>query len=268
MLERRGAASEQTARRRRAFVLIALALVCGGIAASAVSGRVAEVERRTGSLVPVVVARAELPAGRELTPERVRDALTTAEVPERYVSRDSLAAPEEAVGLRLTGPLVPGSYLTAAMLKERASAGSAGRTRGAVGPGERAIEVEAVGGLPVAPGAGGAARVDVLVTTEGGDGEGGRTYVALENVELLGARPTAGEPAVGGSAGGGSRDGGQTGGGSAAPGERTLAMLRVSSRQAVYLTAAQNFARELRLLRRPPGDKRDVAGEAIESSDL
>ena len=51
----------------------------------------------------------------------------------------------------------------------------------------------------------------------------------------------------------------------AQPGEGaadSVATLRVTLRQAVYLTAAENFAREVRLLARPPGDReRDDAAE-------
>ena len=51
-------------RRRRAFALAGLALVLGALAASDVAGREAALERRLGPAVPVVVARADLPAGR------------------------------------------------------------------------------------------------------------------------------------------------------------------------------------------------------------
>ena len=42
------------------------------------------------------------------------------------------------------------------------------------------------------------------------------------------------------------------------PAPTALATLRVSARQAVYLTAAANFADEIRLLVRPPGDRKRV----------
>ena len=73
------------------------------------------------------------------------------------------------------------------------------------------------------------ARVDVLVTRDGGGAAG--TELALEDVEVLAARPASA----------GARDEG---------GERVAATLRVSVRDAVYLAAAQSFARELRLLPR------------------
>ncbi len=77
----------------------------------------------------------------------------------------------------------------------------------------------------------------MLVTTETSD-HAGRTALALEDVELLGLE--AGEGGVG-------------------PGDdaaTATATLRVTLRQAVYLTSAQNFAREIRLLPRAPGDRR------------
>ena len=56
-------------------------------------------------------------------------------------------------------------------------------------------------------------------------------------------------------------DGASTGGPTA------LATLRVTLRQAVYLTAADNFAREIRLLARPAGDRRR-AGAAVSAGQL
>jgi len=82
--------------------------------------------------------------------------------------------------------------------------------------------------------------VDVLVTTEH------RSFMALEDVELLGVR----QGAEGGA------------------GAKSLATLRVSLRQAVYLTAAQSFAREIRLLPRAPGESRGAQSVSVSASDL
>jgi len=99
--------------------------------------------------------------------------------------------------------------------------------------GERVIDVIATGAsAAVARGA----RVDVLVTREAGDGARGRTTLALEDVEVVAARPAAVDER-GGVA-------------------RVTASLRVTLRQAVYLAAAQSFAREMRLLPRAAGDRR------------
>ena len=78
------------------------------------------------------------------------------------------------------------------------------------------------------------ARVDVIVTTER------RARLALEDVEVLAARAAlAAEEGKG---------------------PRVLATLRVSVEQAVYLVAAQSFARDVRLLARAPGDERVAGG--------
>ena len=53
----------------------------------------------------------------------------------------------------------------------------------------------------------------------------------------------------------------------AASAATALATLRVTLRQAVYLTAADNFAREIRLLARAPGDH-SAAGAAVSQGQL
>ena len=90
------------------------------------------------------------------------------------------------------------------------------------------------------------ARVDVLVTRDRGDGGPGSTELALEDVEVLApSRAAATE----------------------AGGPQVAATLRVTVRQAVYLTAAAAFAREIRLLARAPGDRRrtgaTIVGDAL-----
>ncbi|HYF24520.1 MAG TPA: RcpC/CpaB family pilus assembly protein, partial [Baekduia sp.] len=83
------------------------------------------------------------------------------------------------------------------------------------------------------------ARVDVLVTRERGDGEG-ETRLALEDVEVLRARPAPDD--------GGAR--------TATGGPAVAVALRTTLRQAVWLAAAESFAREIRLLPRAAGDER------------
>ena len=104
--------------------------------------------------------------------------------------------------------------------------------------GERATEVVGLGAPAlIVPGA----RVDVLVTRDGEGGAAAGTELALEDVEVLAARATAA----------GVRDDGA---------ERVAATLRVTVGDAVYLAAAQSFARELRLLPRAMGDRSRRAG--------
>lgn len=199
-------------------MLLGLALVLGGLAASDVARREAAVRAQLGPPVEVVVARADLPAGR---PVAAAD-LAVRRVPARYAPAGAATIPETLVGQRLAAPVQRGGYLGAALIApEPEVAGPPVRK------GERAVEVVALGtGALVVPGA----RVDVLVTREGAG-----TELALEDVEVLSAREAA--PAA--------RDEG---------GERVAATLRVSVRDAVFLAAAQSFARELRLLPRAAGD--------------
>ena len=78
-----------------------------------------------------------------------------------------------------------------------------------------------------------------MLVTRDGDGGGGAagTELALEDVEVLAARAGARRARA------------------TTARERVAATLRVSVRDAVYLAAAQSFAREVRLLPRAAGDR-------------
>ena len=220
--------------RRRGVLMLSLALASGGLAASEVRSRTAAVEERVGPLVPVVTARVAIEPGSKLKPSQ----FTVAQVPAGYAPPDALADPAAAQGLRSAGALEPGSYLTASALAT--SGGEDARAGNGLGRGERAIELKVAGAEALGGFAGPGARVDVLVTTEAREGTG-RTVLALEDVELLTL-----ESGGGGIAGDAAPE---------TPGGAT-ATLRVTLKQAIYLTAAQNFARETRLLPRAPGDRR------------
>lgn len=208
-------------RRRRAALLLGLALVLGALAASDVARREAVLREQVGPAVDVLVARRPLVAGRRL----VAGDLALRHVPERFAPAGAEPIPALLVGRRLAVPVPAGSPVGEHLLAvDPAAAGPA------VERGERAIEVVATGS-PQLILAG--ARVDVLVTRD--RGAAGATELALEDVEVLAARP------------GPTRDG-------AAP--QVGATLRVTVRQAVFLAAASAFAREIRLLPRAPGDHR------------
>jgi pilus assembly protein CpaB len=223
-------------RRRRALILLGLALVLGGLAASDVARREAAVQAQLGPPVEVVVARTDLPAGRRVAAAD----LALRRLPRRYAPVGAARFPDALVGRRLAAAVPRGGYLGAGQLAPD-TAGSGPSVR----RGERAAEVVGLGSPAlVVPGA----RVDVLVTRDAGEGAAAGTELALEDVEVLSARP-----APEGAADGGDR--------------RVAATLRVSVRQAVYLAAAQSFAREVRLLPRAAGDRArsgDVrVGEAL-----
>jgi pilus assembly protein CpaB len=217
-------------RRRRAAMLLGLALVLGGLAASDVARRESALQAQLGPPVAVVIARADLPAGRRVA---ARD-LAVRRLPRRYAPVGAARFPEALIGRRLGASVPRGGYLGAGQLASEATAAGP-----PVRPGERAAEVVGLGSPAlVVPGA----RVDVLVTRDAAEGAVAGTELALEDVEVLAARPPPDDGA------------GDQGG------QRVAATLRVSVRQAVYLAAAQSFAREVRLLPRAAGDRERSGG--------
>ncbi|MDX6650108.1 MAG: pilus assembly protein CpaB [Solirubrobacteraceae bacterium] len=216
-------------RRRRGILLLGLALVLGGLAAADVARREAALRKRLGPAVPVVVARKAVAAGMRLEPGH----LAVRMVPARFAPATGFGAARELLGLRTTVALAPGDDLSPG---EVATGGQGGP---GLRRGERVADVVAVGSADAVVAGG---HVDVLVTREGEAGGPGRTELALEDVEVLSAAPA--------EAGGGA---GAANGSAGAP--RVAASLRVTVRQAVFLAAAQSFAREVRLLPRGPGDR-------------
>lgn len=225
-----------TARRRRGLLLLSVALASGGLAASQVHEREQRAADELGPSVRVLVAARDLRAGTRVMP----DAIGIRRMPARFAPPDALVSPAELVGARVAVPVAAGSFLNAGLFD--GGEGEVGRE--AAPRGERAVTVGVTGigaGGDLVPGA----RVDVLVSTETGPG-GGRTVMALAGAELL-------------------RLGEAPGDASTAP--TAFATLRVTLRQAIYLTAADNFAREIRLLSRPRGDP-SPAGGTISQREL
>jgi pilus assembly protein CpaB len=231
-------------RRRRGLLLLCLAVASGGLAASQVRERERSVDARLGPLVPVVVAERDIPPDEPIRPAD----LGVERIPVRFAPSDALDTSARVVGARAVVPLVAGAHLTATVLHTDTASG-----RRPLRPGERALELSVGGGSALAL-AGPGSRVDVLVSSRTQDG-GGRTFVALEDVELLdlrpapGGDPTAAEPTD-------------------TPAATAVATLRVTTRQAVYLTAADSFAHEIRLLTRPPGDRRRTGPVEFAEDDL
>jgi pilus assembly protein CpaB len=223
-------------RGRRAVVLGVLAITLGALAASDVAGREAALRRRLAPLVDVVVARAPLRAGHRITADR----LAVRRVPARFAPRGTFSTPAEAVGLRPAAPVPAGADLGPALIAD-----TGGRVGAPVRRGERIVEVVGVGSPQlVVPGS----RVDVVVTRAPGGGEDGHTSLALQDVAVVATAPAPEATAA------------QAG----RVGPRVIASLRVTLRQAVYLTAAQSFASEIRLLPRAPGDRRVSSGLAFD----
>jgi Flp pilus assembly protein CpaB len=208
------------AQRRRGVVLLLLAAASGSMAMSEVRGRERAVQAQVGPLVPVVVARGELPARARIGPREAAARLAVARIPARFVPPGALRSPAAAVGATPAVALPRGSYVTrSALVADR---------HFALRRGERAIDVEVSGGARLAALGGPGARVDVVVTSEPRNGSP-RAFVAADGAELLALRRGNGGEAV--------------------------ATLRVPVKQAVFLTAATSFGRDARLLVRSPGDR-------------
>jgi pilus assembly protein CpaB len=230
-------------RRSRGLALLGAAAACAGIAASSVNRYTNDVHAQVGPLAPVLQANAHLRAGTPITADTAARRFDVQRVPVRYVPPGALASPSEAVGYRLAVQLEPRDYVTARSLL----AGSA--ERNGADPGGRTVEVAVAGAASLGDSLQPGTHVDVLITTDRGSGPG-RTYVALQDAELVAF--SAGAAGAGGSADAG----------------RATAALRVSLRQAVLLTAAQNFARELRLVPRPAGDHRRLGAVGVSAAAL
>lgn len=208
-------------RRRRAALLLGLALLLGGLAASDVSRRERAIARELGPQMPVMVSAGDLKAGALLG----AGDLAVRRVPSRYVPAGAYATAEDLQGRRVAVAVPPGTDLVPALLAGEEDA-SAPRLR----PGERAADIVAVGSATLVRAGG---RVDVAITSEGADGRPGRTVLALRDAEVLSARPAS-----------------QATSGDSAGTARVAVSLRVTLAQALALAEAQSFARELRVLPR------------------
>lgn len=181
----------------------------------------------------VVVATEALPAGLVLDAATAAEVLTSVPVPRDLALAGLLSDPAQAVGRRVAVPVGPGEPVS-----EGALGGAPGTAPAPLAVGERAVTVplSAAGGSAAGIAAG--ARVDVVASS--GEGLTGTTALIVSDAEVL---------AVG--------DGATITTGVDGQGE---ALLRVSSRQALRITAALNFSREVRLLVRPADELGPPAG--------
>jgi pilus assembly protein CpaB len=232
-------------RRLRAVAMLGAAVACAGVAVSAVRRERERVRVQVGDLTPVVVAARPVRRGALMTPARVSDLLAERKVPRRFVPSSALSTPVDATGLRTSVSLAAGDYVTDNQLTAARPGGEARQPGSA-----RLVEISVSGAATLSPLLHPGTMVDVLITT-GRERGPARTYLALQRIELAGF--SAGADAD-------SADGSPEGSGTAT--------LRVSLRQAVLLTAAQSFARELRLVPRPSGDMRVLGRTLISEREL
>lgn len=201
-------------RGRRAALLAGMSVLLGGLAASQVAGREAEIERRIGAPVPVVVAAREIARGARIEPQD----LALRQVPERYVPQGSFAAVDELQGARAAVTVPAGGDLHESMVASSASSGATGL---------RLLRLVVVGSAAEMPPG---STVDILVTRESAAGSS-RTTVELRGAEVVESRPAPAQA---------------EGPGAGLP--RAQLAIRATIAQAVALSEAQNAARELRAL--------------------
>jgi Flp pilus assembly protein CpaB len=213
-------------RRARALGFLLAALVAAAAAAAIANGYGASVVRGYGELRPVLVAGADLRAGKPIDPALAAEDLEVRRVPVRFVPSGVLAAPPEAVGLVPAASIPAGSYLLAAQLHPPGDGGPGSALAGGRRPVEIAVSgagaLQALGASPIG------SNVDVAVTTEASGSGEGRTYVAAPGVPLLGLGP----------------------GGEGVEGETATATLALTRSQALRLIQAESFARRITLIPR------------------
>lgn len=207
--------------------------VCAGLAVSLVDRYANDVRAQVGAPVPVVVAARDIPRGRLLTPALASATLVQRQVPRRFAPPEALQARADAVGLETASALSAGDYVGGHQLQSPRAARRIAPASRAV----RLVEIEVAGARKVAEVLRPGTVVDVLITTD--RGRRPRTFLALQRVSVAGFEPS-GSATVGDVSDAG--DGRVT--------------LRATLRQAVLLTAADNFAREVRVVPRAPGDDR------------
>jgi Flp pilus assembly protein CpaB len=211
-------------RRTRALGFLLAALFAAAGAAAVADGYGERVARGYGRLRPVLVASADLPAGKPLRPAAIAAELEIRRIPVRFTPPGALSAPAQAAGLEPIAPVPAGAYLLASQLRSHRTPRPA-----ALAGGRRPVEIEVSGaGALMAFGSRSAGtRVDVVVTAEPSGSSSGRTYVAAPAVPLLALAPSL-------------------------EGEADLATatLGLTRAQALRLIAAESFARRLTLIPR------------------
>jgi len=174
----------------------------------------------------VIVAARAIPAGEVIGTGGARGLLAFATVPVEGLLPGMLLDPADTTGRRTVAPVGAGEPLTQAAL-----GGAPGLGPAPLMAGERAVALplKALGAAASAPAPG--ARVDVLASD--GEGLAGRTRVVVSGAEVLSIM----------------RDGLSRGDGS---GDAVL--LRVTVEQALEVTRALDFAREVRVVGRPASE--------------
>ena len=236
--------------RRRTAAMLGASAICAGLAVSAVDRYAGEVESHVGPLVPVLVAARDIPRGGIITPAVASTSMAERQVPKRFAPPGALSGRADAVGFEAASGIAAGDYVGASQLRPARRVSRAAGAQARWSGDARLVEVAVAGAQTMSQVLRAGARVDVLITTDRGRAAP-RTFLALQRMPVVGF-----ESGTTGSLGDESR---------AADGRVTL---RATLRQAVLLTAADNFAREVRVVPRAAGDTRHVGPVSIAASGL
>ncbi|MDQ8045454.1 MAG: SAF domain-containing protein [Solirubrobacteraceae bacterium] len=207
---------------RRAAVFAALAVALGLVAVRGVAEREHRLATAIGPIARIVVLARDVPGDHPLR----ADDLAYRQVPLRWVAPTTIGDATQGVGLRTAVALDRGTPLLAAVLTSPSQ-----KADDALQSGDRVIELVAAGSVRLVRAG---TRVDVVRTVEKGDG-GHATTVVADSVDVIDVR--AAEDAAGDGA------------------SQVDVTLRVSTRDALKLAAAQDGGGSLRLLPRAAWDQ-------------
>ncbi len=231
-------------RRRRPWPLIVAALTAAILAATLVSRYSNSVRAQVGPLKQVLIARKDIPADKKIDPANAGAYFQQRLVAQRFLPQQYFTSAGELTGMKARVDIAAGTYISPGQF-----GGDAQGSANVQSKGTRVVEV-AASGSGVAEQIGPGSRVDLVVTV-GGDSGPGSSFLALEAAEVV---------AVGQAP--------DSGGSGSAGGPQILVSLLVTPRQAVYLTAAQNFAKQITVLPRPDGDTARIGPLSVSKSGL
>lgn len=223
-------------RKKRSLLLLGAGLLLAALSAMQVQRIAADAESRVGPLVDVVVAQREVPSGKRITERNNAAYFSVAQVAERFAPKARFATATEMIGMQTRSIIPDGTYPSYGAFAVQDGKELALRN------GWRAVQVAAVGFDELAP-IGPGSRVDVVVS---GSQRGGITQLFLQDVEV----GAVGQQVVSPEA-------------QESQHETHLVTLLARPPIAVKLAAADNFAKELRLLARPGGDRRDAGSPRV-----
>lgn len=232
--------------RRKGWMMTLIAAVIATLAGTMFFIYLNQLEAEIGLKQSVVVAAKAIPARALITP----DMLTTVEIPIKYLPPSYLLNPADLLDGNTTAliNIAPGEYIQQNMVSHNAG----------LEPGRRAVSIAVDSVTSVGNSVRQGNFVDIVVSYIDKD-RNYRTEVLLQNVKVLAVDTLL--PAQGGTGGQTYLPAGVTGEVKLAP--TTVVTLELSPEEALKVTHAANFAKELRLMIRRLDDQSAPAIEPV-----